>query len=145
MGSDWNRGGLRFECTQCGNCCTGTAGSVLVDDDELAELARQQELSIDEFRQVYTRPTPDGRVSLREKSNGECIFYTRGNGCGVYTHRPRQCRSWPFWRAVVEGEDRWAEAAVHCPGMNRGPLHSVSEIRETSRRDGTRGTLPDSQ
>jgi hypothetical protein len=30
----WFAGGLSFECTCCGNCCTGGEGAVWFDDDE---------------------------------------------------------------------------------------------------------------
>ena len=35
----WYRDGLRFECTQCGKCCTGAPGYVWVDDDEVEALS----------------------------------------------------------------------------------------------------------
>ena len=97
-----------------------------------------------EFREIYTRSLRKGDVSLREKSNGECILYHNGakegtsRGCSVYRHRPRQCRSWPFWRGVVHSPERWEEEAQGCPGMNQGTRHSASQILDTSAKDGTR-------
>ncbi len=140
----WYRDGLRFECTRCGNCCSGTPGSVLVSDAEIVELAEHLELAVEEFREVYTRSLRKGDVSLREKSNGECILYHSGAregtspGCSVYRHRPRQCRTWPFWSGVVHSPERWAEEAEGCPGMNQGTLHSARQILDTSAKDGTR-------
>ena len=146
MSEPWYRDGLRFECTRCGNCCSGTPGSVRVNDAEIAKLAEHLELAIDEFREIYTRPLRKGDVSLREKRNGECVFYRSDGavegttmGCSVYRDRPRQCRTWPFWKGVVHSAERWAEEAGDCPGMNRGTLHSVSDILERSENDGTRG------
>lgn len=140
----WYRDGLRFECTRCGNCCSGPSGSVLVSDSEIAELASHLELSAAEFREIYTRSLRKGDVSLREKRNGECILYRSaaadgsGGGCSVYRQRPRQCRSWPFWKGVIHSPERWAEEAESCPGMNQGQLHSALDILNTSADDGTR-------
>ena len=145
MPGPWYQDGLRFSCTRCGNCCSGTPGSVLVNDAEIEELAAHLDLADPEFREIYTRPLRKGDVSLREKRNGECIFYRSAasedapRGCGVYLHRPQQCRTWPFWRGVVHSPERWAEEARGCPGMNRGTLRTAAEILETSQDDGTRG------
>jgi Fe-S-cluster containining protein len=138
----WYRDGLRFACTRCGNCCGGDAGTVRVDDAEIAALARHLEMDDAEFRATYTRGLRRGDVSLRERSNGTCVFYDAQRGCTVHPERPRQCRTWPFWRAVVHSPERWAEEARGCPGMGRGPLHGAEWIERTSREDGTSGTLP---
>lgn len=133
MAEPWYRAGLRFACTRCGNCCRG-AGTVRVSDAEIATLARRLELADDEFRAMYTRRLRGGELSLRELRNRDCVFYDReARGCRVYGDRPGQCRSWPFWNAVVHSPERWAEEAQDCFGMNRGRLHGAEEIRRTLR------------
>jgi Fe-S-cluster containining protein len=138
--SPWYRDGLRFACTRCGACCIG-AGAVRVSDAEIAALARRLALPEPEFRALYTRPLRRGEVSLRDRA-GACTFYDRARGCTVYEDRPRQCRSWPFWRAVIHSPERWAEEAEACPGMDRGALHPAAWIERESRDDGTSGALP---
>ncbi len=136
----WYAEGLRFACTRCGNCCRG-AGTVRVSDEEIEALARRVGLRDHEFRAAYTRPLRGGELSLRETRERDCIFYDAGAGCRVYEDRPRQCRTWPFWRAVVHSPERWAEEAKQCPGMDRGPLHDAAMIERTSRSDGTSGQI----
>ncbi|MDJ0851263.1 MAG: YkgJ family cysteine cluster protein [Myxococcota bacterium] len=136
----WYREGLRFACTRCGNCCRG-AGTVRVSDAEIAALARRLDMADPEFRSAYTRPLRGGERSLREARNRDCIFYAAAEGCRVYEDRPRQCRAWPFWRAVVHSPECWAEEARECPGMNAGPLHDAVTIERTSADDGTSGQL----
>ncbi len=136
----WYAEGLRFACTRCGNCCRG-AGTVRVSDEEIEALARRVGLRDHEFRAAYTRPLRGGELSLRETRERDCIFYDAGVGCRVYEDRPRQCRTWPFWRAVVHSPQRWAEEASQCPGMDRGPLHDAARIERTSASDGTSGTV----
>lgn len=142
MSAPWCRDGLRFACTRCGGCCRG-AGTVRVSDAEIEALARRLELEPREFRAAYTRKLRGGERSLREKRNRDCIFYHRSSGCSVYQDRPRQCRTWPFWRSVVHSEERWDEEARSCPGMNRGTLRSASEVAALARDDGTSGSPPD--
>jgi Fe-S-cluster containining protein len=138
----WYRAGLRFRCQRCGYCCTGDAGTVLVADGEIEGLAEHLGLAPEVFRKIYTRSLRRGDVSLREKSTGECIFFDDCRGCTVYAQRPRQCRTWPFWRAVVHSPERWDEEAGHCPGMNRGPLWSADRIGRLCAEDGTSGSSP---
>lgn len=142
MSAPWYREGLRFACTRCGGCCRG-AGTVRVGDAEIEALARRLDLAPDEFRAAYTRKIRGGEVSLRERRNRDCIFHDRDRGCSVYEDRPRQCRTWPFWSAVVHSAERWQEEARSCPGMDQGPLHDAAEIDALARDDGTSGRRPD--
>jgi Fe-S-cluster containining protein len=138
--SPWYAEGLRFACQRCGNCCTGS-GSVRVSDVEIERLAARVEMTNEEFRIAYTRRLRGGDVSLRETRSKDCVFFDRARGCRVYSDRPRQCRSWPFWRNVIHTSERWSEEAQDCPGMNRGELHSAAEISEIAREDGTSGVI----
>lgn len=140
VGSKWYESGLRFSCTQCGNCCTGAPGTVKVSSAEIGALAARLGLSKRAFRGTYTRRV-NGFTSLREKANHDCIFFNKRKGCTVYEDRPRQCRTWPFWRALVASPKRWEEEALNCPGMNQGDLHSVEMIELTILHDGTSGDV----
>lgn len=137
--SKWYQDGLRFTCTQCGNCCTGAPGTVRINSEEVAELAAFLGMSRRAFRGIYTRKMR-GFVSLREKENYDCIFYDRAKGCKVYPKRPHQCRSWPFWQANVESPEAWTAESTNCPGMNHGELHPAEVIELTILNDGTSST-----
>ena len=130
----WYQAGLRFRCTRCGNCCRG-AGNVWVSDDEVAALAARLELPRDEFRSEYTRRSGRG-VVLRQKRNQDCVFWSDSAGCEVYTQRPRQCQSYPFWSGNVHSRDNWQSESRSCPGIGRGELHAESEITATASADG---------
>lgn len=126
----WYRDGLRFECTRCGNCCSGFPGTVTVNDAEIAALAVRCGLDEESFRKTYTRTMSDGSISLREKANYDCVFWSPEHGCLVYADRPTQCRTWPFWGRNVNNRKRWQAEAEHCPGMNHGRLYTIEEIEE---------------
>lgn len=129
-GGPWYREGLRFECTRCGHCCTGFPGTVAVNDEEIAALAARVELDEPTFRERYTRVISDGTISLRERPNYDCVFWSREHGCLVYEVRPTQCRTWPFWDSNVESPRSWSRSAEHCPGMNHGRLYTIDEIEQ---------------
>jgi Fe-S-cluster containining protein len=130
----WYRDGLRFECGRCGHCCRG-AGNVWVTDADVARLAEVLEVSDAELRARYTRRRSRG-VSLRQKRNQDCVFWDAETGCQVYAQRPRQCRSYPFWAAVVRTSESWQAEAERCPGVGRGPLHSATAIDASAADDG---------
>lgn len=141
--TEWFSKGLQFTCTRCGACCTGAAGFTWISEPELTALAEHLGLDPDACRRRYTRAVhfPDGRVvlSLNERGNGDCVFFRAGTGCTVYDHRPRQCRTWPFWKRVVATPETWSAAAVDCPGMNQGRLVTADDIRASASNDGLPG------
>jgi Fe-S-cluster containining protein len=142
MGDElWYNEGLRFECQRCGSCCTGFSGTVRVSDEEIAVLAHRLGITEAEFRKQYTRIVGGGVVSLIEKKNTDCIFFEKERGCTVYEDRPRQCRTWPFWRYNVYSPGHWKREARRCPGMNRGRLYPPDLIKELSEDDGSSGSL----
>jgi Fe-S-cluster containining protein len=127
MSEPWYKDGLRFRCTQCGDCCTGEPGHVWVNAEEIAAIADFRGDPVEEVTGLYTRLTPTGRT-LREKPNGECVFYERGRGCTIYPVRPRQCRTWPFWQSNVETPADWERTCRVCPGSGQGELIPAEEI-----------------
>ncbi len=137
--SSWYATGLKFTCTQCGNCCTGAAGFTWVTEDEADALAQRLGLDGEAFRTRYTRLVWRGgeqKRTLIEKPGGDCVFFRRGTGCTVYEQRPKQCRTWPFWGRIVASREAWDDSARECPGMNRGHLHPPEHITKIAADDG---------
>ena len=127
MNKPWYHEGLRFRCTQCGNCCTGAPGFVWVDEDELAAIADFRGEEVEEVRGLYTRLAHRG-TTLREKLNGDCVFYDRAAGCTIYPVRPKQCRTWPLWESNLRTPETWQKTCQVCPGAGTGELISADEI-----------------
>jgi Fe-S-cluster containining protein len=130
----WYREGLRFECTQCGNCCTGAPGYVWMSDEEIARLAGLLTIPIAEFCRRYVRKVR-GRQSLLEHASGDCVFLdSSSRRCRVYQARPQQCRSWPFWDSNLRSPQAWQATCDVCPGSGRGPLVPLEEIESQRTR-----------
>jgi len=49
-------------------------------------------------------------------------------GCRVYSVRPAQCRTWPFWEGNLASPEAWEKSTRRCPGMNHGRHYSWQEI-----------------
>lgn len=127
----WYHEGLRFECTQCGKCCTGAPGAVWVSDQDKQNLC--QLLQIDELtlEKQYLRLL-DGRWALQElRPHYDCVFLD-GKACKIYSARPLQCRTFPFWPGAVASLESWQHAATYCEGINdKAALVPLEKIEET--------------
>lgn len=137
-GDEWYADGLRFECTQCGNCCTGPPGAVWFTEAEGREMAAQLGLTEKQFYRRYAKRI--GRQwSLKErrtKHGHDCVFLDRTSVpgkavCSMYTCRPTQCRTWPFWSENLTSPETWdaVKRNTPCPGMDRGRIVPAEQIR----------------
>jgi hypothetical protein len=146
----WFAGGLKFTCSQCGNCCTGGPGYVWVSPEEIVRLAEFLHITADQVVERYCRKVGD-RLSFKEKRGPggfDCVFLTEGKetapskggvplkrqGCSIYPVRPLQCRTWPFWPENLSEPGNWERAAQRCHGMNHGrrqfSLRQIESLRD---------------
>jgi len=126
----WYADGLRFRCTQCGDCCTGAEGYVWVNQAEIDAMAAVKGMEPAAFEAAYVRRV-GVRRSLTERRGGDCVLLdAKTRKCTAYEARPRQCRTWPFWDSNLRSPEAWAEAAEACPGCNRGSLVPLESIVE---------------
>ena len=139
----WFSKGLSFSCSMCGNCCSGSSGSVRFSDNEALEMASQMKLSVEDFYLKYTRRRGRGSRSYFElkevrRDNGDmdCVFLDRekiaGKAiCSLYGARPGQCRTWPFWPELLESKETWSNAKFGpegCAGIGKGIIVPYEEI-----------------
>lgn len=136
----WYRDGLRFACTQCGNCCSGASGFVWVTPEECERIASALRMPVDEFLRGHTRRTVSGRRSLLEHRDGDCEFLDRRadgkTACRIHAVRPVQCRTWPFWKSNLESPAAWADTGRGCPGVDQGPRYALPVIERALRDNG---------
>ena len=126
----WYKDGLQFQCSQCGDCCTGAPGYVWVNKAEVEALALSQGLSVEEFQRRYVRKV-GVRQTLTERENGDCILFdSKARKCTVYEHRPRQCRTWPFWDSNLRTEKDWQHTCEVCPGSGKGQVIPLEQIQQ---------------
>lgn len=124
----WFKDGLRFECSQCGDCCTGAPGFVWVNKAEINAMAARLEMDVAKFEAKYVRLV-GVRKSLTERANGDCtLLDPKTRKCLVYLERPRQCRTWPFWESNIRTEADWQRTCEVCPGSGEGKLVTVDQI-----------------
>jgi uncharacterized protein len=129
MSQLWYEDGLKFACTGCGDCCTGDPGYVWVNKREIEVMAAAMKLDVEVFQREYVRMVGI-RKSLIEFPNGDCVFFNnQTRKCRLYSARPRQCRTWPFWPSNLASPAAWKEVQQRCPGCNRGRVVPLEKIQ----------------
>lgn len=92
---------IGFECTRCGECCTGEDNSVVVFPFEIRRMtSRTGELwleaveppSAGEWDRQGNFHTLEWRI---KKRCGSCRYYDLG--CRIYEDRPALCSTYPFY------------------------------------------------
>lgn len=106
------------KCAECeGKCCTGESGYIWVTPKEMQDIADFLKTPLEEFKTDYLKKVRY-RYSLKERQNGEnfeCIFFDSvAKNCSIYTVRPRQCITFPFWDYFKQHID---EVVEECPGI----------------------------
>ena len=106
-------------CEECGGgCCTGESGYIWTKYQEIEKISEFLELSIEDFATMYLRKVKH-KYSLIEKeiapNNFACIFFDEEKKrCSIYSVRPLQCRTFPFWTQFKNDED---EVRKECIGI----------------------------
>jgi len=134
----WYYCGLHFECMQCGRCCSGPSeGYIWVTKTEAGLIADFLDITVEQLKDRYLRRVGLRKTIIEEPSSRNCIFLRNlgdKKSCLIYPVRPSQCRIWPFWVTNLINPDTWNTAALRCPGINRGRLYHLEEIRKIQRQ-----------
>ena len=129
----WYSKGLRFSCTQCGNCCRnhGEYTFVYLAEADIEAIAGFLGLEEERFLEEYCREV-DGWVTLRMDAPA-CPFLEEDARCAIYPVRPKQCATWPFWEENLVRETWEGPVKECCPGIDEGPLYSAAEVERIVR------------
>ena len=105
-------------CETCGGrCCTGESGNIFVNNEEIKAITVLLKTDIVTFYERYLVKR-GYRFSLKERQVGDsydCIFFDRVRAiCTIYSVRPLQCRTFPFWDYFKTHID---ELKNECPGI----------------------------
>ena len=121
---------LRFECTQCGNCCTDKDTLVNVTYNDILRIKGGLNLTLDEcletlgfyifekeplkeeLKKMVIPPIETEKglafVGLKKNNEGICCFYNnKEKRCMIYRLRPNFCRTFPFsFKILLLGANR---------------------------------------
>ena len=131
------KNGIRFECQGTGNCCVSrnSYGFVYLSDVDIKRFSKFFKITQKKFKDKYCQIT-NGFIHLSEKSklNGNCIFL-KNKKCTVYTSRPSQCRTLPFWKDNMNVKVWNQDISINCPGVGKGKIIKRKEIDKLLKED----------
>jgi hypothetical protein len=134
IGPYYERRPLRFECTGCGKCCTGTSDYfIAVSRAEQRRIQEHLGISWRWFRRRYLFRFDDETESLR-MPGGRCEFLGDDNRCRIYKVRPLQCRTYPYWPELVGSLFSWRLETRRCEGIGRGEAIPLEHVRRMLQR-----------
>ena len=123
---------LRFSCSACGDCCvTGNDYYVYLSGREVERIRNYLKLSRGWFRRRYLERLDDGDLVAAAEADGRCVFLDANRRCRVYSVRPLQCRTYPFWPELAGDARAWKSETRRCEGINCGKAVPVERIRRS--------------
>ena len=127
---------INFKCQGSANCCVsrGSYGYVYLSKKDLLKIAKYLNVSINLFKKKYCEYT-DGYLHLKEINiKGNCQFL-ENKKCSIYSARPIQCRTWPFWNENMNFK-KWNKEIINfCPGIGKGKIINASKIQKLIDKD----------
>lgn len=108
-----------LKCAMCdGNCCIGESGYIWITKQEIENLTKHLNITIDELAQKFIFKV-GYKFSIREKliskNNYACVFFDlTKKQCSIYEVRPSQCRTFPFWEYFKNNIE---EVKEECPAI----------------------------
>jgi uncharacterized protein len=125
----WYHEGLSFKCTGCGACCESD-GMVELSAEDVKNGAKALGISESDFLKTYTETVSRYRCLKDQPGTTKCIFLNEDKGCAIYEARPKQCRTFPFWKSLVRSKKAWQQERVRCEGLDHpdGRLYTPEEI-----------------
>jgi uncharacterized protein len=128
--------GLRFKCQGSSNCCVSrdSYGYVYLSKKDVSRLSKFVDLQFNDFINLYCDET-NGFLHLKEKKGiSECLFL-KNKKCSIYTARPTQCRTWPFWSENMNAKKWNKDISKFCPGIGKGKIIFFNNIQKKITED----------
>lgn len=122
---------IRFKCTACGQCCYGDKNAYIkLNRCEAEAITRQLGITPAWFKQNYLVTLPEGGNGIRIKDNGACSLLGNDGRCRVYSARPMQCRTYPYWPEILFNKSTWLSEKKRCEGINQGDIIDAEFINK---------------
>ena len=105
-------------CMTCtGKCCSGEPGRIWLNQQEILQISTLLQINPIDYIQKYLNRF-ENRFSIKERfaeDGFECVFFDGSQKrCSIYTVRPFQCRTYPFWEHFRQNSE---QAMRECPGV----------------------------
>jgi len=131
---------IRFRCSQCSQCCYGDKYAyVRVKSQEIEAIRSHLNMDTQSFEDDYLIKLIDHGYGIRMTKNlintllnkpEHCVFLNKEGKCSIYSVRPTQCCTYPFWPEILINEETWNNEVTRCEGINQGDEVNVKHIEK---------------
>ena len=121
MSTWWHKEEVRFKCEEgCFKCCL-KPGVVNFDWEDLEDAAEYLGIPQSKFKKEFQlKKAKSGFWEMDVEENKPCPFLIP-DGCAIHPVKPKQCRTYPFWKENLATKNDWQLTAGFCPGIGTGP------------------------
>lgn len=124
----WETEPVRFKCQDgCFKCCM-KPGIVYMDNEDVENASAFLEVSPLSFKRKYKLETETPGIWELEVEEGKACPFLNMQGCSIHPAKPKQCKTYPFWREHLTSGNMWKLVAGFCPGIGEGPKVPKEEI-----------------
>lgn len=111
--------GVAFSCQDsCGRCCDEPGGIVYLSTADAERISQHRSMDVEQWLERECRQTLDGRYILKSREEDDvCIYLNDEKQCNIYSVRPQQCSSFPWWGENLATQRAWNEVKESCPGL----------------------------
>jgi Fe-S-cluster containining protein len=106
---------IKFTCIKCGACCG--VGFIYLKKGEAEKIAGHLNMPLNQFKKKHTEWFLFLGRALKWKGSGACMFLNNKE-CSIYTARPSQCSTWPYWKRLLENRKDLNRAKEYCKGIS---------------------------
>ncbi len=125
----WEQDEVRFKCKEdCFKCCL-KPGVVNFDKEDLEDAANFLGIPQSKFKKEFKLTRGRSTWEMDVEEDLPCPFLTP-QGCGIHPAKPKQCRTYPFWKENLASRNDWQLTAGFCPGIDAGPRIPATAIRQ---------------
>ena len=109
-------------------------GIVYMDNEDVENASAFLEVSPLSFKRKYKLETETPGIWELEVEEGQACPFLNMQGCSIHPAKPKQCKTYPFWREHLTSGNMWKLVAGFCPGIGEGPKVPKEEISRQLRK-----------
>lgn len=123
---------VHFSCTGCGRCCLGHPDENMIElaSGELKKISQFLKMGKNDFLSRYGVELENKTQGIAINRQGRCVFLQKNNRCSIYTVRPRQCLTYPYWPEIMVSQAAWDNEVNRCEGINTGKVVKTKHIEK---------------
>jgi len=108
-----------FKCIHCGHCCRNE-GSVFFTDSEIMDISDFMGINHREFKEQFLTFSSFGYAHHVLK--GEHCVFLKNNLCSINSVKPKQCKTFPYWKEYISKDGKLKDFNRHCKGIMMKPV-----------------------